>query len=139
VKRLRDQVGATLRTVAKLGGSATAGVVGATAGAVVWLKRPKPVPPRGIYVQMGSSITAGLHGPGANLTPIIVGSRLNLTAVNVGFDGGYADILNRPNLDELSLCWLVDAIMSRDWSAQEDAMICGHAAESLRRARWMMI
>jgi lysophospholipase L1-like esterase len=54
--------------------------------------------------------------------PITVGSRLNLTPINVGFDGGYAGILNYPNLDELSLCWLVDAITSGDWSAQERAI-----------------
>jgi hypothetical protein len=71
---------------------------------------------------MGTSITAGLHGPGANLTPITVGSRLNLTPINVGFDGVYAGNLNYPNSDELSLCRLVDAIISGDWSAQETAI-----------------
>jgi lysophospholipase L1-like esterase len=71
---------------------------------------------------MGSSITAGLHGPGAYLTPVTAGSRLNLTPINVGFDGGYAGTLNSPNTDELSLCWLVDAIISGDWSAQERAI-----------------
>jgi hypothetical protein len=103
------------------------GLVGLTAGAAsaatYWLNRPKPVPPRGIYVQMGSSITAGLHAPGAYVTPIIVGSRLNLTPVNVGFDGGYAGIIHYPGLDELSLCQLVDAITSGDWSAQDKAVI----------------
>jgi lysophospholipase L1-like esterase len=98
------------------------GLIGVTAGAAYWLNRPKPVKPRGIYVQMGTSITAGLHGPGANLIPITVGSRLNLTPINVGFDGGYAGNLNYPNSDELSLCRLVDAIISGDWSAQETAI-----------------
>src|ERR1700730_15752173 len=97
-------------------------LIGLTEGTTYWLNRPKPVKHRGIYVQMGSSITAGLHGPGAYLTPVIVGSRLNLTPINVGFDGGYAGTLNSPNTDELSLCWLVDAIISGDWSAQERAI-----------------
>src|SRR6267378_4496731 len=95
---------------------------GATSGATYWLNRPKPVQAKGIYVQMGSSISAGLHAPGAYDTPIIVGSRLNLTPINVGFDGGYAGILNYPELDLLSLCRLVDAITSGDWSAQEKAV-----------------
>jgi lysophospholipase L1-like esterase len=95
---------------------------GTASGATFWLSRPKPVPPKGIYVQMGTSITAGLHVPGAYVTPIIVGSRLNLTSVNVGFDGGYAGILQYPGLDEFSLCRLVDAITSGDWSAQDKAV-----------------
>jgi lysophospholipase L1-like esterase len=68
---------------------------------------------------MGTSITAGLHGPGANLTPITVGARLNLTPINVGFDGACAG--HNPNMDEFSLCWLVDALISGDWSAQDKA------------------
>jgi hypothetical protein len=95
---------------------------GAAAGATHWLSRSKPVPPKGIYVQMGTSITAGLHAPGAYVTPIIVGSRLNLTPVNVGFDGGYAGVLHYSGFDELSLCRLVDAIASGDWSAQDKAV-----------------
>ena len=97
------------------------GLVGVTAGATYWLShpRPQPLPPRGIYVQMGTSITAGLHGPGANLTPITVGARLNLTPINVGFDGACAG--HNSNMDEFSLCWLVDALISGDWSAQDKA------------------
>jgi hypothetical protein len=102
------------------------GLIGLTAGAAsaatYWLSRSKLFPPRGIYVQMGTSITAGLHAPGAYVTPIIVGSRLHLTPVNVGFDGGCAAIANYPGIDELSLCRLVDAITSGDWSAQNKAV-----------------
>ena len=94
---------------------------GVTSAIVHWRSRPKPAPPSGIYVQMGTSITAGLHGPGANLTPVVVGSRLNLTPVNVGFDGACAATLHNRNQDEFSLCWLVDAIISGDWSAQDKA------------------
>jgi lysophospholipase L1-like esterase len=96
----------------------TAGLASAT---TYWLTRPRPGPPRGIYVQMGTSITAGLHGPGANLTPTTVGSRLNLMPVNVGFDGACAATLDDPSRDEFSLCRLVDAVISGDWSAQNKA------------------
>jgi len=96
-----------------------------TYGVTKWANRPKPAPPvqpRGIYVQMGTSITAGLHGPGANMTPITVGSRLNLAPVNVGFDGTCAGPLYRPGMDEFSLSGLVDAITSGDWTLQEKAL-----------------
>jgi lysophospholipase L1-like esterase len=91
-----------------------------TSGASYWLGRSKPAP-RGIYVQMGTSITAGVHGPGAYLTPLIVGARLNLTAINVGFDGACAAMLREPDRDAFSLCCLVDAFISGDWSAQDKA------------------
>ncbi|MET4798974.1 SGNH/GDSL hydrolase family protein [Bradyrhizobium sp. LB11.1] len=98
------------------------GLVAASAGTTYWFTRPKVRAPKGVYVQMGSSITAGLHSPGSYLTPVIVGSRLNLTPINVGFDGACAGAYERPNADEFSLCKLVDAITSGDWSAQEGAM-----------------
>jgi lysophospholipase L1-like esterase len=104
-----------------------AGLVIATAGLASgitnWLnhgKQPKTIP-RGIYVQMGTSITAGLHAPGGNMTPITVGARLNLTPINVGFDGACATTIQEPARDAFSLGWLVDAIVSGDWSAQEKA------------------
>jgi GDSL-like Lipase/Acylhydrolase family len=71
---------------------------------------------------MGTSITAGLHAPGANLTPITVGSRLNLTPVNFGFDGAYTGQLHYQAVDDFSLCALVDALTSGDWSAQDRAV-----------------
>jgi lysophospholipase L1-like esterase len=83
---------------------------------------------------MGTSITAG-HSPGAYLTPVIVGSRLNLTPVNAGFDGASAGILDRPNLDEISLCRLVDGITSGDWSAQDRAVASMHPSFSLILSR----
>jgi hypothetical protein len=113
------------------------GLVGVTAGAACWLGRRggleaqksigvarvaepgKLAETRGIYVQIGSSITADLHVPGAYVTPLIVGTPLNLTPINVGFDGGYAGTLNHPFFDAVSLCGLVDAITSGDWSRQE--------------------
>ena len=95
---------------------------GASSGATYWLVRPRRVPPKGIYVQMGTSITAGLHAPGANLTPITVGSRLNLTTVNFGFDGAYTGQLNDPVMDHFSLCALADALTSGDWASQDKAV-----------------
>src|SRR5260370_26099940 len=95
------------------------GLVGLTAGTTYWLSRPRVRRPSGIYVQMGTSITAGIHAPGAYLTPFIVGSRLNLTPINVGFDGACAGVYQRPVNDDFSLRKLADAITSVDWSAQD--------------------
>jgi lysophospholipase L1-like esterase len=95
------------------------GLVGVTAGTTYLLSRPKTRRPNGVYVQMGSSVTAGIHAPGAYLTPVTVGSRLNLTPVNVGFDGACAGVYQRPANDDFSLRKLVDAITSGDWSAQD--------------------
>ena len=95
------------------------GLVGVTAGTTYWLARPRVRRPKGVYVQMGTSITAGIHAPGAYLTPVIVGSRLNLTPINVGFSGAGAGVYQRPANDDFSLRELVDAITSGDWSAQD--------------------
>jgi lysophospholipase L1-like esterase len=108
------------------------GLIGATAGTTYWLARPKPVRPRGIYVQMGTSITAGLHAPGAYMTPVVVGSRLNLVPMNIGFDGACAGIYGNSN-NPVSLCSLVDAIISGNWSSQERSMT--HEPDSLIVAR----
>jgi lysophospholipase L1-like esterase len=75
--------------------------------------------PNGAYVQMGSSITAGLHGPGAYVSPYVVGERLNLTPVNAGFDGATATPSGRPGPDDFCLERLVDAIHAKDWSRQD--------------------
>jgi lysophospholipase L1-like esterase len=84
---------------------------------------------------MGTSITAGIYAPGAYLTPVIVGSRLNLTPVNVGFSatgvGGYQGPIN----DDFSLRKLVDAITSGDWGAQDRSiasMVGGNEAQLAR-------
>jgi lysophospholipase L1-like esterase len=98
------------------------GLVGLAAATTYLLSRPKVRRPKGIYVQMGTSVTAGLHAPGANLTPVVVGERLNLFAINVGFDGACAGPFQRPDLDNFSLYKLVDAIISGNWAAQEVSM-----------------
>lgn len=98
------------------------GLVGLTAGTTFWLSRPRVRRPRGVYVQMGTSITAGLHAPGANLTPFTVGSRLNLTPINLGFDGACAGAFQRPYIDDFSLCKLVDSIISSGWNSQDKSM-----------------
>jgi len=98
------------------------GLVGLTAATTYLLSRPKLRRPKGIYVQMGTSVTAGLHAPGANLTPVVVGEQLNLVPINVGFDGACAGAYQRPNFDDFSLCKLVDAIISGDWAAQDRSM-----------------
>jgi lysophospholipase L1-like esterase len=84
---------------------------------------------------MGTSVTAGMHAPGAYLTPEIVGSRLNLTPINVGFDGAGAGVYQRPVHDAFSLRELTDAITSGDWSAQDRsiaAMAGGNEAQLAR-------
>jgi len=105
-----------------------AGTATISSGATYGLIRPKPLPASttpptiGTYVQMGTSITAGLHGPGAHLIPITVGSRLNLTPINVGVDGTCAGVYERPYYDDFSLRRLVDAIVSGNWSDQDRSM-----------------
>jgi lysophospholipase L1-like esterase len=96
-----------------------AGLITASAGITYLLSRPRVRPPKGVYVEMGTSITAGIHAPGAYLTPVIVGSRLNLTPINVGFSGAGAGVYERPVNDDFSLRALVDAITSGDWSTQD--------------------
>jgi lysophospholipase L1-like esterase len=112
-----------------------AGLITASAGITYLLCRPRIRPTKGVYVQMGTSITAGIYAPGAYLTPIIVGSRLNLTPVNVGFSatgvGGYQGPIN----DDFSLRKLVDAITSGDWGAQDRSiasMVGGNEAQLAR-------
>ncbi len=98
------------------------GLIGLTAATTYLLSRPRVRQPKGMYVQMGTSVTAGLHAPGANLTPIVVGERLGVVPVNVGFDGACAGAYGRPHSDNFSLCRLVDAIISGDWAAQNTSM-----------------
>jgi lysophospholipase L1-like esterase len=84
---------------------------------------------------MGTSITAGIHAPGAYLTPATVASRLNLTPVNVGFDGTCAGTYDRDAFDRFSLCELTNAITSGDWSAQNKSislMAIGNEASLLK-------
>jgi hypothetical protein len=77
----------------------------------------------GLYVQMGTSITAGIRAPDAYRSPAIVGECLGMEAVNVGFEGASACTGHSPEFDQLSLVRLVDAITTRDWSAQDEAMV----------------
>jgi lysophospholipase L1-like esterase len=84
---------------------------------------------------MGTSITAGIHAPRAYLTPVIVGSRLNLKPINAGFDGACAGAYDRHTYDQFSLCRLADAIASGDWSAQDKSiasMAIGNEASLLK-------
>jgi hypothetical protein len=48
-------------------------------------------------------------------SPVTVGSRLNLTPINVGFDGACGGEYQRSVNDDFSLRKLVDAITSGDW------------------------
>lgn len=74
------------------------------------------------YVQMGTSITAGLRAPGAYQAPAVVGERLHMDAVNVGFEGACAGIGISGDYDQISLYALSNAIISADWSAQDSAV-----------------
>lgn len=94
-------------------------LVGVTAAATYFLSRPRTRRPNGHYIQMGTSITAGYHGPGSYLTPFVVGERLNLVPVNVGFDGATVPPCTRTYSDDFCLEQLVKAVHSRDWTAQD--------------------
>jgi lysophospholipase L1-like esterase len=71
----------------------------------------------GYYIQMGTSVTAGF-APTTSLTPTVVGDRLGIPALNVGFHGACAGMHKFPDLNPVSLYSLVDAIVSGDWSQQ---------------------
>lgn len=98
------------------------GIAGVTAITTHLLSRSRKKRPKGIYLQMGTSITAGFHGPGSNLSPYIVGERLNLVPINAGFDGSSATPCGCKYLDDFSLERLVVAIHSHDWSAQDSSI-----------------
>jgi lysophospholipase L1-like esterase len=80
---------------------------------------------------MGTSITAGFHGPGSYLSPYIVGERLNLLPINAGFDGASAAPCNRKYWDDFCLARLVQAINARNWSAQDSSIGFMNAANKL--------
>jgi hypothetical protein len=88
----------------------------------------------GLYVQLGTSITAGVHAPGADLTPSVVGARLNLDAVNLGFDGACCGIYPGSN-EPISLCRMVDAIVSASWSRQDSGLSFEPHKRTLRKAK----
>lgn len=113
----------------------SAGLVAASSGLTYLAVRPRTKTTKGIYVQMGTSITAGIHAPGAYLTPFIVGSRLNLTPINVGFSGAGVGIYERPTNDAFSLHQLVNAITSEDWREQDrsiPSMVGGNESQLAR-------
>ena len=91
-------------------GAAAAGA----AGTYFTMARPHP---RGIYLQMGTSITAGVT-PEAGLTPALVGDHLGMVGINAGLYGACAARRTVPGVDQLALFALVDAVISGDWSRQ---------------------
>lgn len=100
----------------------TVGLSAASAAGTYWLSRPRIRKPEGVYLQLGTSITAGLHGPGSNLTPITVGQRLNLVPINGGFDGGYVGYYDHRYSDDFSLQALSASIISGDWRPQDKSI-----------------
>ncbi len=104
-----------------LKGIGAAGVGIGAAGVALWHSRSGAAS-KGVYVQMGTSITAGLRAPGAYQTPWIVGERLHMDAVNVGFEGACAAIGIRGDYDQISLYALSTAIVSGDWFAQDSTI-----------------
>jgi len=75
---------------------------------------------RGYYIQLGTSITAGAGTKYGAITPSIVGKVLGLRAINGGFPGACAGLHKIPQMNPISLCSLVDAIISDDWSSQKN-------------------
>ncbi len=72
----------------------------------------------GYYVQMGTSVTAGAGVKRDNITPRLVGDKIRVPGVNAGFPGACAGLHKFHDMDPDSLCNLVDAIISGDWSSQ---------------------
>ena len=101
----------------------TFGIVGASAlttlgGAELYGRASKYF--RGYYIQLGTSITAGAGTKYGAITPSIVGKVLGLRAINGGFPGACAGLHKIPQMNPISLCNLVDAIISDDWSSQKN-------------------
>jgi lysophospholipase L1-like esterase len=79
------------------------------------------------YVQMGTSITSGVGTKYGASTPDVVGGRLGMYAVNVGFPGSCVGPHKFPELNSLSLCSLADAIATGIWTDQ-----LAHSWEKIR-------
>jgi lysophospholipase L1-like esterase len=90
-------------------------LVGATAGATYGLARTRFA--GGAYIQMGTSVTAGIVER-ANITPAVVGDRLGMLAVNAGLHGACVGSNKNEGVEDRSLYCLVDAKVSGDWTAQ---------------------
>lgn len=71
----------------------------------------------GVYVQMGTSVTAGSLTKHSDSTPALIGSRLGMGAVNAAIPGSCAGLHKFPDANLTSLCSLADAIVSNDWTA----------------------
>jgi hypothetical protein len=100
------------------------GLVGLTAGITYGLARRTHFS-GGYYVQMGTSVTSGggiSHSGGTtkfgHIAPVVVGDRLGMPALNVGFPGSCAGEHKFPKLNPTSLYCLVDSIIANDWSLQ---------------------
>jgi hypothetical protein len=61
---------------------------------------------------------AGTGTKYGDITPTIVGDKLNILAVNAGVPGACAGVHKLPEMNPVSLYSLVDAIVSGDWSQQ---------------------
>jgi hypothetical protein len=73
--------------------------------------------PIGSYVQMGTSVTAGVT-ESASITLMIVANRLNMLGINAGLHGACVGQHTVPGMDQRSLCSSVDALVSHDWSRE---------------------
>ncbi|MCA6106965.1 SGNH/GDSL hydrolase family protein [Bradyrhizobium cenepequi] len=73
---------------------------------------------RGTYLQMGTSITAGVT-PKAGRTPALVGDQLGMVGINGGIAGAWVGHHTVAGRDHRSLFAVVDAVISGDWSRQE--------------------
>jgi GDSL-like Lipase/Acylhydrolase family len=91
--------------------------MGATAGITYKLARHNRFS-GGSYVQMGTSVTSGTGTKRGHISPVVVGDRLGMSALNVGLPGACAGVHQYPDLNPLSLYALADAICSGDWNEQ---------------------
>lgn len=71
-------------------------------------------------MQFGTSITSGgTTTKHADATPSIVGDRLGIPALNVGFPGSCIGLNKHTELNPVSLCNLVESVVSGDWTMQD--------------------
>jgi lysophospholipase L1-like esterase len=92
----------------------TAGVAAVSAAATYWAVK---APRGGSYVQMGTSVTAGVT-ESANITPTVVGDRLGMLGINAGLHGACTGRNKYAEIECRSLYCLVDALISGDWTTQ---------------------
>lgn len=111
-----------LQIAATAGLTAAGTATGLTAAQTYWRGKPRSRFSDGCYVQMGTSVTAGVIDT-ATITPDVVGKRLDMPAINAAFDGACAGHNKYPAMEHRSLYCLVDSLVAGDWSPQNSESV----------------